>query len=95
MSDRNVKDRKIAIDGMRPLNQNAGNEQKGSEDIQEKNTEGYFRSYRGSTMTIVFHAVLSPYFKFDQVDGDKIFMRFGGPMFGAFNEDVVEVFPER
>ena len=92
LSDRNVKDRKIAIDG---TNENAGNEQNGSEDIQEKSTQGYFRSYRGSTMTIVFHAVLSPYFKFDQVDGDRIFMRFGGPMFGAFNEDVVEVFPER
>ena len=53
------------------------------------------RGYRRDTMTIVFHAVLSPHFKFDQSQGDKIFMRFGGTMFGGFNEDVVEVFPEQ
>ena len=53
------------------------------------------RGYRGDTMTIIFHAVLSPHFKFDPSVGDRIFMRFGGTMFGGFNEDVVEVFPEQ
>ena len=53
------------------------------------------RGYRGDTMTIVFHAVLSPHFKFDQSEGDKIFMRFGGTMFEDFKKDVVEVLPEQ
>ena len=53
------------------------------------------RGYRGDTMTIVFHAVLSPHFKFDQSEGDKIFMRFGGTVFEDFKKDVVEVFPEQ
>lgn len=51
--------------------------------------------YRRNTMTIVFHAVLSPHFKFDQSEGDKIFMRFGGTMFEDFKKDVVEVLPEQ
>ena len=95
MSDRNVKNREIVDDGMHPLNQNAGNAHKGPDNVQEKNESDYFRSYRGSTMTIVFHALLSPHFKFDQSEGDKIFMRFGGIRFGGFSEDVVEVFPEQ
>ena len=95
-----VKDQKttskgLVDDGMHPLNQNARNEQKGSDDTQEKNVSGYLRSFRGSTLTIVFHAVLSPHYKFVQSEGDKIFMRFGVPMFGQFNKDVVEVFPEQ
>ena len=51
--------------------------------------------YRRNIMTIVFHAVLSPHFKFDQSEGDKIFMRFGGTAFEDFKKDVVEVFPEQ
>lgn len=93
--DQKTKNKQIVDDGMHPPNQNARKEQKGSDDAQEKNASGYFRSYRGSTLTIVFHAVLSPHFKFDQRDGDRIFMRFGGAMFGGFNEDVVEVFQEQ
>ena len=95
VQDQKTKNKEIVDDGMHPLNQNARNGPKGSADAQEKSVSGYFGSYRGSTLTIVFHAVLSPHFKFDQSDGDKIFMRFGGPMFGEFNEDVVEVFPEQ
>lgn len=95
VSDRNIKNREIVDDGMHPLNQNVGNENKRTDNAQEKNASDYFRSYRGSTLTIVFHAVLSPHFKFDQRDGDRIFMRFGGAMFGGFNEDVVEVFQEQ
>ena len=93
--DQKTKNKEIVADGMHPLNKNARKEQKGSDDAQEKNASGYFRNYRGSTLTVVFHAVLSPHFKFDQRDGDRIFMRFGGAMFGGFNEDVVEVFQEQ
>ena len=46
-------------------------------------------------MTVVFHAVLAPNFKFEKNQGDKIFMRFGGVDFGEFHDDVVEVHPER
>ena len=46
-------------------------------------------------MTVFFHAVLAPNFKFDAQQGDRIFMRFGGPVFGDFNTDVVEVYPVR
>ena len=95
VSDRNIKNREIVDDGMHPLNQNVGNENKKPDNAQEKNASDYFRSYRGNTLTVVFHALLSPHFKFDQSEGDKIFMRFGGTMFGRFNDDVVEVFPER
>ena len=46
-------------------------------------------------MTVVFHAVLAPHFKFEANEGDRIYMRFGGVWFGDFNENVVEVKPER
>lgn len=55
----------------------------------------YFASYNGSKMTVVFHAVLSPNFKCDSSQGDRIFMRFGGVRFGKFLDNVVEVYPER
>lgn len=67
-------------------------------DNQEKNKEskrGYFDKHKGKKMTIVFHAVLSPHFKFEKNQGDRIFMRFGGVAFGRFLDDVVEVHPER
>ena len=94
VSVRNIKNREIVDDGMHPLNQNVGNENKTPDNAQERNASDYFRSYRGSTLTVVFHAFLSPHFKFDQSEGEKIFMRFGGTMFGRFNDNVVEVFPE-
>lgn len=46
-------------------------------------------------MTVVFHAVLAPHFKFEKDQGDRIFMRFGGADFGGFNDDVVEVHQQR
>ena len=46
-------------------------------------------------MTVFFHAVLAPHFKFEESQGDRIFMRFGGVPFGRFQDNVVEVFPER
>lgn len=60
----------------------------------EENKE-YLAKYKGSKMTVIFHAVLSPNFNFDARKGDKIFMRFGGVRFGDFNKNVVEVHPER
>ena len=46
-------------------------------------------------MTVIFHAVLAPHFKFEESQCDRIFMRFGGVRFGRFQDNVVEVFPER
>ena len=65
-------------------------------DVQDNtdNTE-YFAKNKKSKMTVFFHAVLAPNFKFDAQQGDRIFMRFGGPLFGDFKTDVVEVYPER
>lgn len=66
-----------------------------SEEKNEEDKEGYFGFYKGKKITIVFHAVLSPHFKFEKNQGDRIFMRFGGTAFGHFNENVVEVHPEK
>lgn len=77
------------------------NKRRGSRGVQESSNQKaqleleYFGNYKGSTMTVVFHAILSPNFKFEPSYGDKIFMRFGGLAFGDFNEDVVKVQPER
>lgn len=60
----------------------------------EENKE-YLAKYNGNKMTVVFHAVLSPNFKFDASQGDRIFMRFGGVRYGNFNENVTAVHPER
>ncbi|XP_078381354.1 E3 ubiquitin-protein ligase rnf213-alpha-like isoform X3 [Oculina patagonica] len=67
-------------------------------DGQERNKKQekeYFAKSREKKMTIVFHAVLAPHFKFEKSQGDRIFMRFGGAAFGGFNDNVVEVHPER
>ena len=55
----------------------------------------YFEPYKGNEMTVVFHAVLSPHFKFEPNLGDKIYMRFGGAIFGDFQDNVVEVIHQR
>ena len=55
----------------------------------------YFARCKGNKMTIVFHAVLAPHFKFEPNLGDKIYMRFGGTMFGDFDDNVVEVAHQR
>ena len=62
---------------------------------QNKEDKGYFGKHKGKKITIVFHAVLSPHFKFEKDQGDRIFMRFGGAAFGDFNDNVVEVHPEK
>lgn len=67
----------------------------GGEDKNLTEEEGYFAKSREKKMTIVFHAVLAPHFKFEKNQGDRIYMRFGGPAFGRFNDNVVEVHPER
>ena len=58
-------------------------------------SSGYFGDGKRNKMTVIFHAVLAPHFKFEESQGDKIFMRFGGAAFGEFLDDVVEVHPER
>lgn len=55
----------------------------------------YFSEIKEKKMTVFFHAVLAPHFKFEKSERDKIFMRVGGVLFGDFQENVVEVFPER
>lgn len=62
---------------------------------EKEGKEGYFVKNKGKKMTVVFHAVLAPHFKFEKDQGDRIFMRFGGVAFGDFNEDVVEVHQQR
>ena len=60
-----------------------------NEEKSKEGKEGYFDKHKGNKMTIVFHAVLSPHFKFEEDQGDRIFMRFGGVAFGMFLDDVV------
>lgn len=55
----------------------------------------YFSEIKEKKMTVFFHAVLAPHFKFEESEGDRIFMRVGGVPFGQFLKNVVEVFPER
>ena len=82
-------------------NDKGDNDQKSCQDGRDKNTIKeekeleYFGKYKGNKMTVLFHAVLAPHFKFEASQGDRIFMRFGGAAFGDFNENVVEVVPER
>ncbi|CAH3029473.1 unnamed protein product, partial [Porites evermanni] len=73
-----------------------GNENRtsGEDDHDSRDNTEYFATYKKSKMTVFFHAVLAPHFKFDAQQGDRIFMRFGGPVFGKFNENIVEVFPK-
>ena len=64
-------------------------------ETSSKMEKEYFEDYNGNKMTVVFHAVLAPHFKFDPNLGDKIYMRFGGEMFGHFKDNVVEVIHQR
>lgn len=66
-----------------------------SKERGEKEKGDYFAKCKEEKMTVIFHAVLAPHFKFEESQGDKIFMRFGGAPFGFFNHNVVEVHPER
>lgn len=65
----------------------------GKKAMGEGTTLEYFKKYKGAKMTVVFHAVLAPHFKFEASEGDRIFMRFGGFMFGSYLKNVVEVYP--
>ena len=58
---------------------------------KKRNSQGYFANDNRESMTVVFHAVLAPYFKFEKTKGDKVVMRFGGPAFGHFGEDIIEM----
>ncbi|XP_068691943.1 dentin sialophosphoprotein-like isoform X2 [Montipora foliosa] len=69
---------------------------KNNEDNCKENAANseFFWNDNGKKMTVIFHAVLAPHFKFEADQGDRIFMRFGPP-FGNWKVDVVEVHPER
>lgn len=67
----------------------------GGNDFGNNANSEYFWKEKGSKITVVFYAVLAPHFQFSAHEGDKIFMRFGGPSFGNFNDNVVEVHPGR
>ena len=73
---------------------NSENRAKNNQTSSEMRKE-YFEYYKGDKMIVVFHAVLAPHFKFEPNLGDKIYMRFGGAMFGDFLDNVVEVVPQR
>ena len=64
-------------------------------ETSSKMKKEYFEGYNGNKMTVVFHAVLAPHFKFEPNLGDKIYMRFGGELFGDFLDNVVEVIHQR
>ena len=64
-------------------------------ETSSKMKKEFFEHYKGNKMTVVFHAVLAPHFKFEPNLGDKIYMRFGGAMFGDFKHNVVEVIHQR
>lgn len=65
-----------------------------SNNTEENPNQEYFKEFKGDKMTVIFHAVLAPHFKFEASQGDRIFMRFGGVAFGKFDDNVVEVYPE-
>ena len=56
--------------------------------------EGFGSGFKDK-MTVIFHAVLAPHFRFEENHGDKIFMRIGGLEFGEFNCNVLELKPVR
>ena len=58
---------------------------------EEKPNLEYFAKVEGNKMTVIFHAVLAPHFKFETSQGDRIFIRCGGAAFGNFSDNVAEV----
>ena len=54
-----------------------------------------FKDDHRPKMTVVFHAILAPHFKFNQKNGDQVFMRFGGGAFYNFNVNILEMKPVR
>ena len=75
------------------------NNEKGKENQEPPKQETFgtvdlFKGY-DKKMTIVFHSVLAPHFKYDKSRGDRISMRFGGVPFGGFQKDLVELQPIR
>ena len=72
------------------------NKQPVTKDELPRDPSGYFDASKSENqMTIVFHAVLSPDFNFEEDHGDKIFMRLGGVPFDEFRKNIVQVHPLR
>ena len=57
-------------------------------------TVDLFKGY-DKRMTVVFHSLLAPHFKYDKSGGDRICMKFGDAPFGDFKKDLVELQPIR
>lgn len=54
-----------------------------------------FANDNRAKMTIVFHAVLAPQFKFNQSNGDRVFVRLDGAVFYNFKVNILEMKPVR
>ena len=96
----NTKENQLDENIKSDIKKNSGHDTSSVGDVigntkKEDKGKEYFPSYKGKKMTVVFHAVLAPHFKFEESRGDRLYMRFGEPALGDFQEDVVEVFPQR
>ncbi|XP_068694646.1 E3 ubiquitin-protein ligase rnf213-alpha-like isoform X2 [Montipora foliosa] len=92
-NDGNEQKNQATSDNKQPEN-DRGDNNKDNNRQNAPNSE-FFGEDKRKKMTVFFHAVLAPHFNFEADQGDRIFMRFGGPAFGDWNVDVVEVHPER
>lgn len=96
---RNKNSTKASIKAQKSKEKGASKESKTmvQDEINNKKStdfEGFGPAYKDK-MTIIFHAVLAPHFRFEENNGDKIFMRIGGLGFGYFNKNVLELKPVR
>lgn len=96
----NTKENQLGDNPKSDIKKNSGHDTGSVEEVmgngkKEDKGKEYFPNYKGKKMTVVFHAVLAPHFKFEESRGDRLYMRFGEPALGDFQEDVVEVFPQR
>ena len=96
----NTKENQLDENIKSDIKKNSGHDTSSVGDVigntkKEGKGKEYFPSYKGKKMTVVFHAVLAPHFKFEESQGDRLYMRFGESALGNFKEDVVEVFPQR
>ena len=57
------------------------------------NVRDVFKGDQRAKMTVVFRAILAPHFKYEQKNGDGVFMRFGGAPFYDFKINIVEMKP--
>lgn len=92
-------------DGNKVVNKDEDNESsnknngKGKKNLKplEPQPSGVVDLFKGynNKMTVVFHSLLAPHFKYEKSGGDRICMRFGDVPFGDFQKDLVELQPIR